>query len=325
MKKVFTVIAVAALTVLFCGCNKENVSTDKQALTVNVSMPDDEIATKTALDGTTLTWATTDRLYVAAAHKGLSLWRLNRFDIDPATIRNSGKTASFVDMSGKDWTGAEKFCVVYGSVGANSVIANRDGGWWVAGTSPADGSDQNYFALKNACWQVYAAGGPRPQYLAMYSDVVSNLDDVQFRNLMSIIKLPVKTSGAAHTLSSIKVVCSGVSISGQFGTYRHTNSILTLGGPKEFSLSYGNSTSDTPIAEDFSTGSRGNWVLLKDINVPLTSTDQYFYLVVFPGSHGTLTFTLTDTASNTKVITWDTAFTSQSGKIYNFPSVDWNS
>ena len=176
----------------------------------------------------------------------------------------------------------------------------------------------------NPIHQYYVAGGPDPKYLAMAtSTVVTSLDRVQLSNLMSIIKLPVKTSGAAVTLSSIKVTCDNVAISGPFHCCIHNNQELAAGASINFKPSTYNKPGNSPIIDN-NNGSYGNSVLLKNINVALTASNQYFYIVIFPGAHGNLTFTLKDSNDNTKVFNWNTSFTSAKGKIYNFPAIDWS-
>ena len=96
MKKVLSIIAMATLAVLFCGCNKENApATGSKSVTISASMPDDEITTKTDLNGLGLTWNANDKIYVSAPDNAQT-WAVGLVAaIDPRSISSYGRIADF--------------------------------------------------------------------------------------------------------------------------------------------------------------------------------------------------------------------------------------
>jgi hypothetical protein len=335
MKKAITIIGIATFAALLCGCNKGNIAPDNKQFTISVSMPNDD--TKIDLNGRTLTWNNTDKIRVCAPNRGQVGWNGFEFSIDPSSISADGKRAFF---TGTGLEEGDLLAIIYGPYRTSTEVhtIHAYGGWERSGSSnnpPA--STPSYQAAFVPMWQEYVDGGPKTEYLLMANAdadgdlYASNNPGATFKNLMSIIKLPVKNTGTSRTLSSIKLECSNAPISGKFMAFDHGD-LMTPGKFifRATSVNHKNvnkENNNAIVLNDDGTlasGNWGSWVMLKDINVELTATDRNFYLVVFPGAHGTLTFTLTDTNNNTKTVEWDSNVTTESGKIYNFASVDWN-
>ena len=332
MKKTIIILSVFAAGMMLAACNKEVAPVEKTPLTIQVAMVDnDDTKTDLNLSTLSLTWNSTDKIYLMGAHSGSAFWKLNEFDIIPGSIRDGNKKATFSEVgTPKDWSGVTKFCAVYGKIMTGSAALPNDG-IRIQGDSPApvgndySGVGQNYVGIYYPINQVYNAAGPDPQYLYMISDVVDNPADIVFHNVCSLVKIPVK--GTSTTLSSIKLTVGGhgYGVAGAHATYRHTNVELQLGsGQAVVGPSYGNNYNFDPW--DGSTGTFANWVMLSGINEALTSTPKYFYLIIAPGEHSNkITITLTDNANNSKDFNYSEYLTTEGGKIYNLPVIDWDS
>ena len=324
MKKIYTVLGIAAVALLSVACNKDNSAAPaEKATTVRASIADD--GTKTTLDLNTkkLTWAAGDVIYLVSPASAA------QWELTPFTLSDGAGTATASFAGTKTWGATHMMAAFYGLKA--TTFGTEHPGWLLWGTSghgTPGVSAQAYVCLEYPYEQTYQAGGPKAEYLFMHSGLTSieNIDKIQFRNLTSIVKIPVK--GEGKTLSSIKIVCTGSSIGGRW--YRYNCGLDALGsgapdygwtsGADVFTRYYNNTSSYSPESEG---GSWGNQVTLKNINVALTATDQYFYLVVAPGSHGKLTVTLTPTSGEPVVKTFN-SFTSAAGMIYLFPEVDMN-
>lgn len=339
MKKLFTILSIASLAVLFAGCNKEGVSNsteEQQPFTIKVTVDDD---TKVSLDGATVTWAVNDKIYVVSPGNGSenTYWAMNEFKIvNSGDISVDGKTATFTDQSGKDWTNATYIAAFYGRTGSGGKTYP---GWHASGTV---GSGSCYVDNYIPSVQTYRDGGPNPLclFMATSSVPIAQAHSLSFKNVVSILKIPVidttTPAGDKVTLKSIKVKCGNSADDRAIGGRWY--GWLAQGGTavtqfSGFSYSSFNTVYDNiPLAaggsgtkSDEEGGSYGDNITLTSINKKLSDDPQYFYIVCERGAHGTMTFTLTDSEDNTKTFIYNKSFTSAWNSIYTFPVLDWAS
>lgn len=325
MKKTVFTIGVLATALLMVACQKANLNDGEKTYVSKIGITiADEADTKTSLDMDTkkLSWVSGDQIRVFG-FKDNEMWALNNlFTVDPSSISVDGHSADFTYTGSIDWSGAEKIAAVYGPKGANSMY---NPGFSI---TTKLGNASNYVQLWYPRNQTYQAGGPKTTYLYMRALPTTDHDHLSFRNLTSVVKLPICDKGVSPiTLKSIKLQCDNEPIGGRW--YGYATATTSNGGTaandynvsSSWSRTYDNVKTNPGLDEG---GVYGNVTSLTSINQALTSADQYFYIVVAPGAHGNLTVTLTDSADNTK--TWTIAsFTSVAGRVYKFPEIDWSS
>ena len=305
------------------ACQKANLNDGEKTYVSKIGITiADEADTKTSLDMDTkkLSWVSGDQIRVFG-FKDNQMWKIsNLFTVDPSSISVDGHSADFTYTGSVDWSGAGKIAAVYGPYGTSKTSP----GFLITSTL---GAMANYVQLWYPRNQTYQAGGPNTTYLYMRADLTTDHDHLSFRNMTSVVKLPICDKGVSPiTLKSIKLQCNNDPIGGRW--YGYTTATTEKGGTAANDYNVNSSwsvTSDNNKSKDGldEGGTYGNVTSLTSINEALTKADQYFYIVVAPGAHGQLTVTLTDSYDNTK--SWTIAsFTSVAGKVYKFPEIDWS-
>ena len=332
MKAQYYFIAIA-VGLFAWGCNKidsdNKTANNTEKVTIRATISDETADdSKVVLNISTLDlqWAADEVIQLMCP--GVSMTEVaNIYKKYPFTLDSKsgdGKTAVF---TGSLVVPDEyKFAAFVG--GANgSRETKTQFGWYFT----------NYSGLRYPHLQEYVAGGPKSEYLYMVADPTTNasIHNLTFRHKVSIIHIPVKSTGASVSLKSIQIKCEngGRAISGcYYGGMNKTSDTAPNYG-------WGNDlAANVPIsANEYGSGKKaildggeyGNTVTLqKDggtgiIGTALSGTAQDFYFVTAPGSHGILTITLTDNSSDSKVISTKNGITTSAGKVYHFPELDW--
>ena len=237
-----------------------------------------------------------------------STTRYNQFNID--VIAAGGKSATFTAAESKDWSNAGDAVAFYGQLWDSFYgFRTRDGG-----------SSSNFPVFTIPSGQSYNAGNPNTKLLLMISNKFTitgtdytPLDNLKFTHKTSIIKIPMKNTGTAATLKRISVTAASTSLIGEMYGYGVNTSDYT-----SMSIGWGFVAGEESKAAN-------KTVTMTGINTAMTSTAKDYYLVVWPGAHGALTVTLTDSGDETKTFTYTAGLTSVAGTVYQFPVIDWAS
>ena len=315
MKKIALVLSIAAIAGLLVACNKQNPTQELSPMTISATIDEAaDDATKTDFNPANchVTWRADDYLYVFAPYKaefrpagyGSGTVGFQRFNVTSRS--NENKNAEFTAKDAHDWTDAKAAVAFYARENIQAYFG---------------GTNQYFVRLVYPSTQAYNIdNNPRKQLLYMRSDKVyitgadfTPLQNLSFRHLTSIVKIPVIDSGNnGVTLSSIRLDVTGTAICGIW--YGFSVSKTTYDN-MDTSFGWGS-------GEDKATGNKH--VTLTGIDTEMTSTIKNFYIVIAPGTHGTLTVTLTPSAGDAKVFTYSGAFGTDPGKVYNFPVINWS-
>ncbi len=305
MKKTI-VIGLIALSGLFFACSKADngeVVKNTQPQTVYASIDDDATKIALELNSGKVSWKDGDRIYLIG-HGSDELWGFNQFNLTSGAGSN---IAAFKDVSGltaSDWAKGDAFIAVLGATGPNYQARN---GWHVASEYPGMSVPEN---------QIYQDGGPKEDYLWMISEVTADLKRFNFRNVMSIIKVPVKckASSGPVNLTQIRLRVTsgdGLAAATNLSPILRKTHTWTIGATPVFNGTPNNS---------FHT------VNLTGITGSLTTTARDFYIVTYPGTRTGLTITLMAEGEEDKTFTYsESSFTTTAGKITVLPEIDWAS
>lgn len=322
MKKIVITIQVITVIAILAACNKENVSlTNTESMKITASIDNSDITkvgiatTDDEINGTKeLTWVSDDKIAIWTLYKSelrpTNSGDFQIFNIDPSTISIDGKNADFTEAAspGKDWSNAGYCLAFYGK------ISSTDG--WKARLNGGDGGNSNALELFFAD-QDYSEGNPNPNKLFMKSAVFyidgteySGLNNITFNPIVSLVKVPVKNTGASATLKQITLSGSEGYFKGGWAGHRVKKNEGYEGMEPTRWGYLENGAADVKMT----------------INQSMSSTVSYYYIIVPPYNHGTLTVTLTDSENNDKTFTLSSDnFTTVAGKIHRLPVLDWNS
>ena len=315
MKKIALVLSIAAIAGLLVACNKQNPTQELSPLTIAATIDEAaDDATKTDFNPANchVTWRADDYLYVFAPYKaefrpdgyGSGTVGFQRFNVSARS--NENKNAEFTAQVVHDWTDAKAAVAFYARENIQAYFG---------------GTNQYFVRLVYPSTQTYNnANNPRKELLYMKSNKVyitgsdfTPLQNLSFRHLTSIVKIPVMDSGDnGVTLSSIRLDVTGTSIAGIW--FGHSVSKDT----------YDNMNDTFYWAGDQGSLVENKHVTLTGINTEMTSAVTDYYIVIAPGNHGKLTVTLTPSSGPAKVFTYKGDFNTVSGCVYNFPVIDWN-
>lgn len=327
MKKIIITIEAIAILACVAGCSKmETTSAESTPLKINATIADDEV-TKITLEkndggaGTrNLTWDNGDKILIYSPLKEeirTDYPTLNQFNMIPGSLKSEGKLASFAYAGSANWSNAGDCVALYGKNDAPAYSG------WTTRTGGTDGAQYflclNYPGAFPGAQQDFSRGNPQKEYLYMKTSKFtisgtdySPMDHLTFQPVVSLVKVPVKSSGSEATLSSITLTCTGTALKGEWSGHKVPKSTYS-GMDTSWGWTSGADTNDA-----------NKVAVLRNINQVMNGTTKYYYIVVAPGNHEVLTVTLTPTEGVARSFTLSgSSFTTTAGRITRLPVLDW--